>query len=321
MEQPTGSRWVCVWQAPQGLPTMNSAASAKPFSRPTKPLVSIVIPAYNAEDTLGDQLEALSSQVVDFPWEIVLVNNNSRDRTVEVAEGFRDRLPLRVVNAARKQAPSYARNEGVRQSHGKLLLFCDADDVVSERWLSLMAAALKEHDFVGGSYELTKLNPAEDQAYRAMPVPGEPFSGFLPFTPSGCMGIRREIHERIGGFDERYRAAEDIDYSWRVQLNGHELHFVPEAVVHYRLRSRGADVFRQICGYDEGFVQLAKKYGPMGMVLPSSGPRKVARQWWQLLRRMPSELASRSGRQAWLWGLGGAIGRLRGSIRYRKLVM
>jgi len=95
------------------------------------PFVSVVIPALNVADTIGDQLDALAHQTYAGAWEVVVSDNGSTDATRERVEVWRDRLPhLRIVDSSRRRGVSPARNVGVEAARGDLVLICDGDDVV-----------------------------------------------------------------------------------------------------------------------------------------------------------------------------------------------
>src|SRR5947208_2209765 len=101
-----------------------------------KPL-SVVIPARNAATTIGLQLAALAKQDYAGAIEVVVVDNDSDDGTVEVASSFRDRLAgLRVVPARSRRSVAHARNVGFASVANDAVLVCDADDVVDEHWAS-----------------------------------------------------------------------------------------------------------------------------------------------------------------------------------------
>ncbi len=75
------------------------------------PRLSVIIPCYNSEATLGVQLSALAAQVCRYPWEAIIVDNGSRDATSSLARSFADRIPaLRVVDASAARGSAFARN-------------------------------------------------------------------------------------------------------------------------------------------------------------------------------------------------------------------
>ncbi len=113
---------------------------------------SVVIPVHNAEATLGDQLTALASQIGAPDFEVIVVLNRCTDRSQAVAESFASRLHLVLICTDEKASAAYARNMGATRSAAPYLLFCDADDRVSERWVAEMIHTLAtgEADFIGG---------------------------------------------------------------------------------------------------------------------------------------------------------------------------
>lgn len=306
--------------APPGLTPSSSSAGTAPGRLPS---LSVVIPCWNAEATLGIQLAALAAQELpegrEIDWEAIVADNGSTDRSREVAESFRDRLPaLRVVDASARRGPGHARNAGAAAARHEALLFCDADDEVAPGWLAALARALAEHPFVASRYDIDKLNPEwvrrthdNPQADGLNPYVYPPY---LPHAGGGGLGIRRELHEQVGGFDETLPALEDTDYCWRLQRAGIPLVFVPDAVVHIRFRGDLGGVFRQAYSYGVHNVGIYRRYRPLGM--PRLPPTAGLRKWAALLLRTP-QLFTPRGRAHYLRQLGWRLGRLRGCLRFR----
>lgn len=123
--------------------------------------LSVVIPAFNEEAHIDEQLDALAQQ--QWPghrFEVLVVDNRSTDRTVEIAEGFADRFDvLRVVPATDRPGLSYARNTGITAAHCDQIAICDADDIVADGWVAAIGDALQEHRLVSGVLEVNRLNP------------------------------------------------------------------------------------------------------------------------------------------------------------------
>src|SRR5690349_507959 len=123
------------------------------------PRLSVVIACRNAATTLGVQLDALAREPRHAEWEILLCDNGSTDGTVALAESYRERLPnLRIVPAAAHAGPAYARNVGAAHSRAPWLAFVDADDEIAPGWVTAMLTALRDHAFVAGRFEETRLN-------------------------------------------------------------------------------------------------------------------------------------------------------------------
>ncbi|MCU1428503.1 MAG: glycosyl transferase family 2 [Actinomycetia bacterium] len=282
------------------------------------PAISVVIPCRNAAATLPDQLEALAKQEYDGAWEVVVADNGSTDDSRAVAAGFRDRLPrFTLVDAAACRGQAYARNVGARVATGRALCFVDADDVVAPGYLGAMAAALAEHDFVSASFDSASLNPGwvgqTRRAYQEHEIPDS--LGFLPFVGGGGLGIRRELFTSIGGFDDTWwGAGEDIDFCWRAQRHGAQLHFVPEASVAIRWRASLRDLYRQGRNYGRGEPYLFMKYRGDGMASP--GLKAGLDEWWALLQRLP-RLRTRAQFANWLRRAARKFGRLEACVRFR----
>jgi glycosyltransferase involved in cell wall biosynthesis len=208
--------------------------------------LSVVVPCFNAANTIAIQLEALANQQWLEPWEVIVADNGSTDNTIAIAQLYQQRIAnFRIVDASAKVGPSYARNMGAKAAYSESLAFCDADDQVAPGWVAAMGNALSQYDFVAGRNDNIKLNNPTTLKNHGLPATtGIAFDHpYLPVVVSSNMGIKRSLHEAIGGFDEGFLMIEDIDYGWRVQEAGYKVCEIPDAIVHYRLRQN----FKAIC--------------------------------------------------------------------------
>lgn len=285
--------------------------------------LSVIIPCRNCADTVGRQLEALSRQIWSDDWEVIVADNGSHDETRAVVESYGDRLPrLRIVDASDRPGAGHARNVAARHATGDAFLFCDADDEVAEGWLAEMGKALERHDFVASAHDLEKLNDDLTLATRRNNqkdgVQKYSYPPFLPHAATCGLGVKRETHELVGGFEERLLRLQDTDYCWRIQLAGTPLSFAPEAVVHYQLRSDALQTFQQAIRYGEYNVLLYKLYRPKGM--PALPWKAQLRSWWILLRSMRS-FRTPEQRVRLIRNVGWRLGRVKGSLKYRVLAL
>jgi len=284
------------------------------------PVISVVLPCRNGGATLGEQLAALARQTPAEPWELVVVDNGSTDDSAAVAQRWCAGRPAwRVVHAAGPARAGYARNVGVRAARGDVLLFCDADDVVDDGWIAALSAALDDADLVAGRWATDRLNAPWLRAARVLPQTdglqrGEP--PWLPHAAANNLGMTRSLYEKVGPFDETLPALSDTDYCYRAQVGGHELVFVPGAVVHVRLRPSLAATYRQLRGYAEASVALHARYAADGM--PAPDWRRGLGAWVLSVPRLLA-IRDRAGLAAWVARLAWRVGRLRGSVRYRVL--
>jgi len=281
--------------------------------------LSIVIPCKNVSAVIGDQLAALSRQKWQGSWEVIVADNGSTDNTAAVVWHYQKDLPsLRWVNASGRPGAAHARNSGVVAARGRSVAFCDADDEVGFGWLSAMASGLDRHPFVAARIETAKLNPPEIADTVRNPqgdgLQRVEYPPHLNHASGSSLGIMRDAHDAIGGFDEELLYLEDTDYCFRAQLNGIPLQFLPEAVVHYRFRNRHQALFNQARHWGQYNVLMYKRYR-QHMRLANPWKRHLSR-WYALVRRAP-QLLQRENRLPWMKTLGTQVGLLQGAIRYR----
>lgn len=284
--------------------------------------LSVILPSHNGEETIGAQLEALARQQWSGEWELVFVDNRSTDGTRALVESYRGRLPeLRVVSADERNGISYALNCGIAASRGNSIVICNDDDEVAPGWLAAMGDALRMHEVVAGSLEHQRLSQDWTIAVRGRPQSdGLPEWGLLPYFPfafGATIGVRRSLHDAIGGFDEELAfAAEDMDYCWRLQLAGAEIRFVPEAVTHYRMRGDLRGLWRQAYNYGVGNVLVYRKHRGLGLA-PAPHPWRVGLGAWLGLGRRLLLAWSKARFALFVWHLGLRMGMLRASVEHR----
>ena len=281
--------------------------------------LSIVIPCYNAAQHVGTQLAALSGQKFQGSWEVVVADNGSTDATIEVINRYRQLLPnLSVVEASERRGSAHARNVGAHFASGDSLVFVDADDEVGSGYLAAISAALADHDFVASRFEIDKLNSHLVGAKLRNPqntgLQTIAYPPFLAHAGGSGLGIKREIHHRVGGFDESLPRLQDTDYCFRVQSLGVELHFAAEAVVHVRYNSDPVALFRQARLWAEYNELMYRRYG--GGARIDHPWATYAQTWRDLIRCIPRALKKET-RPAWMKTLGTQIGLLQGAIRFR----
>lgn len=221
----------------------------------TPSVLTVVIPLYQGEAHLTALLEALSSQVAPPPFEVVIADNGSRDAGPAIAREWRDRLPVRLIDAADCRGQSAARNRGAAQAQFSCVVFLDQDDVPAPDYLARMSGALAQAPLVAARMELGKLNPGWRAQVRGVAqttglAAGPPFQ----WGYGGSLGVRLDAFRAVGGFDEQLApAAEDEDLCWRLQAAGFRLMYATDAVLHYRIPRRWRDLLRQ--GYRYGLAQ------------------------------------------------------------------
>lgn len=280
------------------------------------PDISVVIPVHNGAEFIRAQLEAVGSSLASVPSaEVLVVDNRSDDGSANIAIEWARRTgaPLEVIDAHERAGEPYARNVGWRAARSDLIAYCDADDVVSPQWLRALFDGLQEHDYVTGPLDTYELNdPAiadlRGQAlFRSLAHVHE----VVPFAHGCNMGFRRSTLEDVGGFDESFLIACDIEIAVRLWRSGVELAWLEDAVVHYRLRSTPAQIFRQARAYGRSRHRITALV-PEAARDASPDRRRLRRLAW-LVRHIP-ETRKESGRARWAWVGGQVVGELEGAV-------
>lgn len=225
----------------------------------SSPQVSVIIPARDAAPTLDRALQALREQQFDGDYEVIVVDDGSRDQTALIAA--RHSPVVRLVSCECSEGPGAARNRGVRTAKAPLLAFTDADCYPTRGWLSAAVRAIADADIVHGP---VRPDPEADRT---------PFDRTLHveadgrFYETANLVVRREVLESLGGFrdwalerrgrrrfsaDTRRRRAsrtpigEDTLFVYRAIRQGARCRYAGEALVHHavfpgRLRDAVAD--------------------------------------------------------------------------------
>jgi glycosyltransferase involved in cell wall biosynthesis len=230
-------------------------------------IISIVIATTNDDDTIANQVNALIRQECSVPFEIVISDNGTTSNyPAKLVRSFKYLAApaIRYIDASSRKGAGAAKNIGVKNARGTYILFCDADDLVSEGWIENMYQALQTNDLVCGALEFKHLNEtwlsdAKETAIQKRPLI---FGGLdLPYGMACNLGIRKDLHLISGGFDENFIFAGDTEYCLRLQIDHHaKLIFEEKAIVHYRLKHDLLNCFRQRLRWASYHIWIQKIY-------------------------------------------------------------
>ncbi len=199
--------------------------------------LSVVIPAFDAERTLGAGLQALIAQARQFepPVEVIVVDDGSHDGTAELARS----LGAQVIVQA-NQGPAAARNHGVAAASGEIVLFTDSDCEPAPGWLAAMIRPFNDPDVVGvkGAY-LTRqreLTPRFVQVEYEDRYDRMRQRASIDFIDTYSAAYRRALFLENGGFDTIFATAsvEDQEFSFRLAQKGYRLVFASAAQVYHQ---------------------------------------------------------------------------------------
>jgi glycosyltransferase involved in cell wall biosynthesis len=206
------------------------------------PLISVIIPAYNAERSIGEAIGSVLAQTWrDF--DVVVVDDGSADGTAAVVREFDD--PRIVLVRQGNRGQSAALNRGVAEARGEFIKFLDADDWLNPEYLAAMHAVLGEGgDQVaacGWGYFVDDPQRVAVRSEHANQDYADPLEWLVDSLTrdEGMMGgwkwlIPRTVWDRAGGWDERLGLNNDFDFSIRLLLAAGGVRFAPNAIYAYR---------------------------------------------------------------------------------------
>jgi glycosyltransferase involved in cell wall biosynthesis len=218
---------------------------------------SIIVCTYNRAESLRDTLRALQAQQVDArrSWEVLVVDNNSKDHTRQVVEEAQRQWPRLRYEFETAQGLSHARNHGIAAARGEVLLFTDDDVLPEPDWVETTLSGLEKYqaDACGGFIA---------PIWETPPPPWltERFYGFLairtdrnddyPLTPTSAtpfganMAIKKQVFDRVGVFDTTrgrkgnvLASGEDGELFQRILAAGFKVMFLGASRVHHKVES------------------------------------------------------------------------------------
>lgn len=199
-----------------------------------EPDVSVIVPVYNGQATIRRCLDSLVH--LDYPkekLEIIVVDNNSTDDSRRIIE----RYPVVYVFEERRSRPR-ARNRGIEVAHGEIICFLDADCSARPDWVKNLIKGFDQEKIGACGGKILAYQPNtwvekylnySSSNFRNI-LKETPFAG--PYIDTANSAYPQKIFREIGLFDETLEYNEDVDISWRICLNEHQLKYVPEATVY-----------------------------------------------------------------------------------------
>jgi GT2 family glycosyltransferase len=222
------------------------------------PRVSVIIVNFNGQDYLENCLVSLQQQT--YPdYEIILVDNASSDRSIEIAQQYAD--DVKLVISGHNLGFAGGNNLGVQHTTGDYLAFLNPDTIVQPAWLIELVNAMTTIDRAGLATakilllsEPDRINTCGNDVHftgiptvRGWRLPASSMDQIeeVCSVSGACFLMRKQVFVEIGGFsDDFFLYCEDNDLAWRAQLAGYSCWYVPTSVVFHRYAPRfGADKF------------------------------------------------------------------------------
>lgn len=204
----------------------------------TTDLVSVIIPAYNAEPYLREALESVCSQTYKN-IEIICVNDGSKDGTADILRSYGERITF--IDQAENKGIAATRNAGLSVARGAWIALMDADDIWAPEKLARQYAYAHEHDDIGivFTYMECFISPELSREVQQLRYcPQGPVQGML----AASSFIRKTAFETVGLFDERWRVGEFIDWFARAKVAGLRYHMLADVLLRRRIHNTNTGV-------------------------------------------------------------------------------
>lgn len=223
--------------------------------------VTVIIPVYNGEKTIKDCLNSVI-KAPPKPKEIIVIDNNSNDRTREIVKTFKNVKLL----TEKKRGPAAARNRGLKEVKSKIVIFVDADVIVKKNTFIELLKYLDDDSIagVGGipeSYEKHNLislsqdirlfdNSIFDKKIRE-----------VNHIPTMIVAYKTKILKKIGYFNEHYfPSGEDVDLNYRIRKANYKLLLNPSSRVYHNHPLSIKSLVKKWFDYGKGHAKLSKEY-------------------------------------------------------------
>lgn len=249
--------------------------------------VSVIMPAYNAAKTIEAAIKSVIDQVFT-DWELVIVNDASRDATSEIASGFVQlNKKIKLVNLERNKGLSNARNVGVANATGEFIAFLDSDDLWHPNKLLDQVSYHNKHQDCLISHtgfqafnEYKTLNRPWKIIFELItPKSGDLLPHLYYKNNIGVLTVmlKRAIFEEIGGFDTKLVTFEDNDLWIRIAEKGYKFGFIGKKLAYYRVSSNSLS--NSPVKYKKAYKAFIRKYS-----ITSTGHSLKNRIWGNYYR-------------------------------------
>ena len=232
---------------------------------------SVIIPVLNGKKYIRKCFEAIKG--VNTPkteFEVILVDNGSKDETLEIAKQFSNEFKLEILHKTPGKISSL-RNYGASNAQGEILVFLDIDCIVSKEWLNNGREAFLKSEQKVGKYEITAITGApytipEDSSWVAeawnLNSSNIQSEGETKWLPSGNIFVKKGVFLELGGFDESLETNEDFDLCYRCRELGYKIFLDPAIfVIHLGAPQTLKEFFRKELWHGKDVFKVFLKSG------------------------------------------------------------
>jgi len=262
-----------------------------------RPSFSVVIPAYNEAAQIADCIRAVeANRDESMSLEVVVVDNESSDRTVEIAR----ELGVRAIEntTGKRLSISSLRNAGAAETHNSILVFLDADMIVPGGWLQKIGEYFSRglEGALGFAEEVPASAGWVGRIWGNRRAPKHDKAVDADFLPGRSMSVNRSVFEKVNGFDETLTTCEDKDFTFRVLRAGFKVISAPDVVlIHLGYEKTLWEFLRKEFWRQHNTLNFAKRQGFSFRSL-----RNPMLSAWHLVFLFGTVSYAVTGRDAWL---------------------
>lgn len=248
------------------------------------PSISVIVPFFNAKEMIIRCLESLLTQSYKGSIEIILVDNNSNDGSLEEVQKYLNEKKLKsvkVIPRFSKKGVAAARNAGLKEAKGEILAFTDADCIADKNWIKDLVKGYMDNTIgavAGGikGYEPSNMVEKFSSIFtlKSLPCPGvfDKFTLLRGGFATANFSVRHSVIEKIGTFDENIKYwSDDYDLCARIYKNGYKINYVSDALIYHHHRSNLKGLWKQAFRFGGTHAVLLSKHFTKMFILELPG--------------------------------------------------
>ncbi len=205
--------------------------------------VSIIIAAYNEKHNLKDLIPSLQKFQLDKHCEILIVDSGSDDSNIYCQQ----HPTITYIRSPKRLFPGEARNLGIKNAHGEILAFLDADTIMLQGWYEALLSSAQDHDIIAGA------SPSLPGQKPRLPRVSIIIRDQDITWPTCNIAYKKKVLDKVGIFQEGMPSGEDVEINYRCVKAGYNIHFNPEMKVYHKHRSTWRGFIKQ--SYRDGYVR------------------------------------------------------------------
>ena len=215
--------------------------------------ISVVLTTKNEEKNIGKLLESLIGQ--EEPYEVLIVDSDSTDKTQEIVKKYSKKnknIKLIVHPGTRSESMNY----GIKQAKGDAVAFIGGDDIADKNWIKEIRKGLKSADIVVGdliSEDNEKVKNIQNVKFF--------HKGVNISYPGANTTYKKEVLDKLGGFDPWFSSAEDLEINYRAVELGYKIKENKNARIYYRAKGTPLQFLKQSFWYGYGRKLIGLKHG------------------------------------------------------------